>query len=313
MNSNRVSVPGNGGALTSIPSMPTNHRFSLTHWCTICSCTLRPRGSPARGRTGRSSSRNSLHTLTTFIRSVSYVSTRKSYLINAILPRDCAGSSLSGWFSRRISVRVSRGRLFAVLERFVRIRRRLGNRPWVLPDLLLQILQRGIELRVISLKRSMRKIVHDNIRVHTVPFDEPLPFGPIDSSFRRRSDSAVRQPIARRQPDLASPGAHADHSSQSQPAKALGKRLAVRSRLLVAKHHDVPAISILHVGIGIADARLPPEPRRPQQLPQQPGIDVAALIVAHVNDQALAVEHRVKLPRPLLDVPGSHRAQMNVS
>src|SRR5207253_685451 len=86
MNSSRVSTGGNGGALTSIPSMLINHRFSLTHWCTICSCTLRPRGSPLRGRTGRSSSRNSLHTLTTFIRSVSYVSTRKLYLMLALLP-----------------------------------------------------------------------------------------------------------------------------------------------------------------------------------------------------------------------------------
>src|SRR5216684_2325747 len=88
MNSSRVSAAGSGGALTSIPSMLINHRFSLTHWWTICSCTLRPRGSPARGRTARSSSRNSLHTLTTFIRSVSHVSTRNSYLI--------VGSSLAG-------------------------------------------------------------------------------------------------------------------------------------------------------------------------------------------------------------------------
>src|SRR5271156_6693553 len=49
----------------------------------MCSCTLRPRPSPSRGRTGRSSSRNSLHTLTTFTRSVAYVSTRNAYLIAA--------------------------------------------------------------------------------------------------------------------------------------------------------------------------------------------------------------------------------------
>src|SRR5260370_21410394 len=218
----------------SIPSMPVNNRFSLTHWCTICSCTLRPRGSPARGRTGRSSSRNSLHTLTTFIRSVSFVSTRKSYLINAILPRGSAGNFLSGWFLRRISGREFRGRLFVVLERFVRIRRRLRNRPRVLQYLLLQILKRRVELRVISLKRSVRKIVHRNIRRHSVPFNEPLPFGPINSRLRRRRDSAVRKRVVRRQPDFTSPGAHADCFSQSQPANALGKRFAVRSRLLIA-------------------------------------------------------------------------------
>jgi hypothetical protein len=42
---------------------------------------LRPRGSPLLGRTPRSSSMNSLHTLTTLIRSVAYVSTRNAYLI----------------------------------------------------------------------------------------------------------------------------------------------------------------------------------------------------------------------------------------
>src|ERR1700686_94106 len=102
MNSSRVSIAGSDGALASIPSMPINHRFSLTHWCTICSCTLRPRGSPARGRTGRSSSPNSLHTLTTFIRSVSYVSKRKSYRIMVILQSALEGNSPSRLSTRQL-------------------------------------------------------------------------------------------------------------------------------------------------------------------------------------------------------------------
>src|SRR6266481_409429 len=68
MNSSHVSCAGNGGAPTSIPSIVRNHKSSLTHWCTICSRALRPRGSSARGRTGKSSSRNSLHTLTPITR-----------------------------------------------------------------------------------------------------------------------------------------------------------------------------------------------------------------------------------------------------
>src|SRR6266852_6002466 len=83
MNSRRASCFGSGGAFTSMPSMLRNHRSSLTHWWTICSCTLRPRRSPSRGRTGRSASWNSLQTLTTFTRSVAYVSTRNAYLIAA--------------------------------------------------------------------------------------------------------------------------------------------------------------------------------------------------------------------------------------
>src|SRR4051812_26044541 len=42
---------------------------------------LRPRASSLLGRTHKSSSLNSLHTLTTLIRSVAYVSLRNSYLV----------------------------------------------------------------------------------------------------------------------------------------------------------------------------------------------------------------------------------------
>src|SRR5258707_516244 len=56
---------------------------------------LRPRESPARGRTGRSSSRNSLQTLTTLMRSVSYVSTRNSYFIKSVPTRATSAVILS--------------------------------------------------------------------------------------------------------------------------------------------------------------------------------------------------------------------------
>src|SRR6266404_4082981 len=112
MNSSRVSCPGSGGAPTSIPSIVRNHKSSLTHWCTICSRTLRPRRSSARGRTGKSSSRNSLHTLTTFTRSVSYVSTRKSYRM---------GKLLRIYLLSRPSVRQSSP------PRFFRAKKRAGN------------------------------------------------------------------------------------------------------------------------------------------------------------------------------------------
>jgi len=40
----------------------------------------------------------------------------------------------------------------------------------------------------------------------------------------------------------------------------------------------------LHVPGGIADARLPVEPRLAQQLGEEPGIDIAAAIVADIDD-----------------------------
>src|SRR6266566_6269043 len=111
MNSRRVSCSGRGGAPTSIPSMLTNHRFSLRHWCTICSCTLRPRGSLSRGRLGRSWSRNSLHTLMTLIRSVSYVSTRNSYLMELSL-RGFGGHSVA-------ALMLTTGVDFAVVQEYL--------------------------------------------------------------------------------------------------------------------------------------------------------------------------------------------------
>ena len=79
MKSSLFSISGSADTLTPMPSIVRNHRSSLTHWCTICSCTLRPRLSVACGRTGRSPSRNMLQTPSTLRRSVSYVSTRKPY------------------------------------------------------------------------------------------------------------------------------------------------------------------------------------------------------------------------------------------
>src|SRR5579859_4612325 len=140
MNSIRVSCAGSGGAPASIPSMLRNHKSSLTHWCTICSRTLRPRGSFAFGRTRRSSSRNSLHTPSTFTRSVSYVSTRKSYRIASTPHKNtCAPGSFACASAARL-VRPSTLPRFSIvsrihyLERHRRGRRAREIRHQVNPD-----------------------------------------------------------------------------------------------------------------------------------------------------------------------------------
>ena len=83
--------------------------------------------------------------------------------------------------------------------------------------------------------------------------------------------------------------------------------------LLVAQHHHVAAEGVLHVPGRLADARLPVEPRLAQQPAEDPAVDVAAAVVAHVDDEPLAVEHRVELARPLGDVVAAHRAQVHVA
>ena len=54
--------------------------------------------------------------------------------------------------------------------------------------------------------------------------------------------------------------------------------------------------------VGLPTARLPVEPGLAQQLLEDPAIDVAAVIVADVDDQPVAVEDRVKLALPLRHV-----------
>src|SRR5258707_516246 len=56
---------------------------------------VRPRAGDSRGRSGRSSSRNSLQTLTTLMRSVSYVVTRHSYFIKFVPTRRTSAVILS--------------------------------------------------------------------------------------------------------------------------------------------------------------------------------------------------------------------------
>src|SRR5262249_33906677 len=79
--------------------------------CTICSWKLRPRVSVALGRAGRSSSRNMLQALITLMRSVSYVSIKKSYLTAGLLqPRKLrqgvrpSGYRVPGGFGRSAKI-----------------------------------------------------------------------------------------------------------------------------------------------------------------------------------------------------------------
>ena len=127
------------------------------------------------------------------------------------------------------------------------------------------------------------------------PFDEPVAVRTEDAGFSRGRDAAIDEEVARRQPDLAAPGARADDLAEPEPPETFGEGLAVRRGVLVAQHHDVPAEGVLHVPRRMADARLPVEPGLAQQLLEDPAVDVAAAVVPHVDDQAVAIEHRIEL------------------
>src|SRR5271155_5745245 len=91
------------------------------------------------------------------------------------------------------------------------------------------------------------------------------------------------------------------------------ERFAIRSGFLIAQHQNMSAERVLHIPLWVANARLPIEPCLPEQLTQEPGVDVAAMIMPNVDDKTLPVEYRGVLSRPLGDVVRSHRLQVDVS
>src|SRR6185312_6609387 len=125
------------------------------------------------------------------------------------------------------------------------------------PDFLLQVFDRRVELRVLSGERAMGQVVDDDIGVDAVAFDQPVAVRTKDASLRRRGDAAIDEEVARREPDLSSPGPRANHFPEAEPTESFGERLAVRGGVLIANHHDMSAKGVLHVPGRAPDPRLP--------------------------------------------------------
>src|SRR5665647_1748749 len=195
----------------------------------------------------------------------------------------------------------------------VRVGRVLGHLDRILGDELLEVLDGGLELGVLAVERGVRQIVDDDVRVDAVPLDEPLTLGPINARFRRRGDAAVDEDVRRAEPDLAAPGPCPDDLAQAEAPEAFAKGLAVRSRALVAQDDHVPAESVLHVPGRLADPVLPVEPGFAHELLEDPGIDVAAVVVADVDDQTLAVEDGIEVLDPLRVIGVAHGPQVDIA
>src|SRR5690348_8256307 len=117
---------------------------------------------------------------------------------------------------------------------------------------------------------SVRQIVHHDVRVHAVAFNQPLALGRIYSELRGSSNSVVHYRIIRREPNFAAPGPHADNFAEAETLESFGERFAVGSGVLIAEHDDVPAKSVLHIPARISYARLPVKPNSAKKLSEQP-------------------------------------------
>ena len=75
----------------------------------------------------------------------------------------------------------------------------------------------------------------------------------------------------------------------------------------------MPAEGLLHVPVRRSGGRLPEGPGAPHQRVEDPAVDVAAAVAAHVDDQAFAIDVGVELARKGRDVRWPHRAQVEVA
>ena len=98
-----------------------------------------------------------------------------------------------------------------------------------------------------------------------------------------------------------------------EAADAFAEGFTVGSGVFVAEDDDVAAEGVLHVREGIADARLPEEPGAAEKFGENPGVDVAAVVVADVDDEALAVVDGIEVASPFGDVVGAHGAKVDVA
>ncbi len=199
------------------------------------------------------------------------------------------------------------------LERLVRILRRdrFGDR--LLLDLLLEILDRRLELRVLALERRVRQVVDDDVGIDAVAFDQPVALRAEDAGFGGGRDAAVDQEVVRptarsRRPRCAcrSPcRGRGDGSLRRtprrptpctrRPARPCGRG----RRTACSRSARRPAAASRTTPCAAAS--------------RGPAVDVAAVVVAHVDDQPLAIEHRVELALPLGHVAAAHRAQVHVA
>ena len=117
--------------------------------------------------------------------------------------------------------RIASARLFFVLKRFDGISGSLWHGPRILLDFLFQIFHGGVQLSIASGEGSVRQVIHDNVRIDPVSFDQPFALRPVHTEFRGGGDSLVRQSIAGGKPDFAAPRASADNFSDVQSLECL--------------------------------------------------------------------------------------------
>ena len=159
----------------------------------------------------------------------------------------------------------------------------------------------------------MRQIIDLDIRFDALAFDQPRAVQTDLPAFSSTRLATIHQPVGIGKPYARARRAFADQGRQSQPAHALGKRFAVGIGARVHQHDDVAAKRRLHVPDASFAAILLIAPRAPHQFFDHDGIDIAAVVLTHVDDQAFAVVDGIKIACKIGNIGGGHRTQMQVT
>src|SRR5712691_11264997 len=137
-------------------------------------------------------------------------------------------------------------------------------------DFVLQVINCFLELGVFAFEGGVGQVVHDNVRVNPVAFDQPLAFRTVNANLGGGSDAFIDEPIARAEPNLTAPGARANDFAKTETLETFGEGLAIGTGEFIAEHDQMAAEGILHVPGRIANAGLPIKPGLAHQLFQNP-------------------------------------------
>src|SRR5262245_44646363 len=181
-------------------------------------------------------------------------------------------------------------------------------------DHLLQVPDCGVELGVLAIERSVRQIVHDDVWIDSMPFDQPSAFRAVHAVFRCGCDTLIDQKVVGAQPDLTAPGARANQLAEAETPEALAERLTVAGGELGTQDDDLYPTGELHVPIRRVAAPLAPvHPGLAHQAAENPAVDVAAAVMANVYNETFAVEHGIEIARPFGEIPSAHGAQVYIA
>ena len=180
-----------------------------------------------------------------------------------------------------------------ITEGLIRPFRSLRPHRWFLLDLLLEIGQSCLQLRISPLESLMGQVVHDHVGLQSGPLDNPGAIWSIDPGLRTTRHPSVHEPGGAPQPDSPSPGPRSDQGAQSQSPETLRKSFPIGNRVGINQNNHMPVKGKMHVGKWPPGTSLPIHPRLADQAAKNPAVDITTIVLSHVDDETLAIEHGI--------------------